>query len=78
LGSVGCAVYWRIVIEEINKTPNPPRHLTELIASSLAKLGGPQQITPGPKFYTLCETLKLYLNASRITVFSEFCTPISH
>jgi hypothetical protein len=78
LGPVGCSVYWRIVMEEINKTTDalkPSHYLAGLIARSLAKLRGPQKELSSPKFHTLYETLRSHLrlgNANRITVFSEF------
>ena len=78
LGSVGCVLYWRIVMEEINRTidaSNPSRNLAELIACSLAKLRGPQKESSGPKFYALCETLRLNLRsggAGGIVIFGTF------
>ena len=78
LGSVGCAIYWRMVIEDINKTPNAPNPsspLAGLIARSLAKIRGPPKDASSSKFHTFCETLRAHLgpgNARRVMVFGEF------
>jgi len=75
LGSVGCATYWRIIMEDINKLSNAPNPLAGLVTRSLAKISGPQREAPGSKFHTLYETLMLHLGSGdthRITVFSEF------
>jgi len=77
LGSVGCAIYWRMVTEDTNKASNSPNlssSLAALIARSLARLHGPQRETPSSKFRTLCETLKPHLgpgNPRRVIIFSE-------
>lgn len=78
LGSVGCAIYWRMVMEKIDETTaplDPSRHLVGFIARSLAKLHGPQKDTSSPKFHTFCETLRSHRgldDASRTLVFSKF------
>jgi len=76
LGSVGCATYWRMIMEDINKLSNAPNPLAGLISRSLAKLSGPQRETS--KFHTLCETLRSHLGSGdthRIMVFSELLWP---
>lgn len=75
LGSAGCAIYWRMVMEGVEKPTdalNSPHHLARLIARSLEKLRGPQKEANSPKFSALCEILRLHLrisDASKITVF---------
>jgi hypothetical protein len=77
LGSVGCAIYWRLVMEEIEGSadvPNLSHHLAGLIARSLTKLRGPQNEASNPKFHTLCEVLRLHFrndDASKVVVFGE-------
>lgn len=77
LGSVGCAIYWKTVMEEIGESVDAldqSHHIAGLIARSLAKLRGPQKEVSGPKFHTLCEILRMHLrvdDASRIIVFGE-------
>jgi len=79
LGSAGCAVFWKAVVEDINNAtnvPNASHYLAGLITRSLAKIHGSQMKSYSPKFHTLCETLRSHLgsgDAGRITVFSEFC-----
>ena len=66
LGSVGCAVYWTTVTEDINRmtnTPNISHPLTGLIACSLTKLRDPQRGTSSPKVRTLRETLRSHLKS---------------
>jgi len=76
LGPAGCAIYWTMVMEDINGTtdvPNQPHPLTGLIAHSLTKLRGPKWKASSPKFHVLREILRSHLgDGRRITVFSEF------
>ena len=78
LGSVGCAIYWTMVMEDISRTtdgPNLSHPLAGLIARSLEKTRNARRGNPSPKFYVFCETIKSHLefgDARRITVLSEF------
>ena len=78
LGPAGCAIYWKMVMDDIDNAsdgPNSSNPLAELIARSLAKLRVPQRETSSSKFRTLCETLKSYLGLGddrRVVVFSKF------
>ena len=78
LGSVGCAIYWTMVMEDISRTTDAPslsHPLAGLITRSLAKTRNARRGTPSPKFDRLCETIRSHLefgDARRITVFSEF------
>ena len=77
LGPVGCAAYWRMVMEEVNQTTtasDPSQHLVGFIAHSLRNRYAPSKEASGPKFRVLCETLGLHLRAEsvdRIVIFSE-------
>ena len=76
LGSAGCAVYWTMVMEDVNKTdvPNPSHPLAGLIARSLAKLRGPEKGASSPKLHALLETLRSHLgldDVRKVVIFSE-------
>jgi len=78
LGSDGCAIYWKAVMEGTDNTTNAPKlphHLAGPIARSLTKLRNPQSGSHSPKFHALCEALRSHLglgDVHRIVVFSEF------
>ena len=78
LGPAGCAVYWTMVTEDINRitnTSNPSHPLAALIARSLTKPRGPQWKASSPKFHALCEAIRSHLgrgDARAIVVFSGF------
>lgn len=78
LGPVGCATYWKMIMEDINKVthaPSPSNPLAGLIARSLAKPSASRKEASSSKFRTLCEILRSHLgsgDAHRIVVFSEF------
>lgn len=74
LGSAGCAVYWRSMMDGISKTTDAPsssHHLADLIAGSLARLPGHQRDVSSPKFRALCETIRSHLRDGKIVVFGE-------
>ena len=76
LGSAGCAIYWSMVMEEIEGSAgdlNSSHHLAGLIARTLAKIRGSRQQASNPKFRTLCEILRSHLRIGdvRIVVFGE-------